>query len=82
MRERGLKLDNNGIDYTEAKSFPVRERGLKHVKQKYRIGGRKSFPVRERGLKLSPRLTDVKHLAVVPRAGTWIETSIFITNIS
>ena len=34
-----------------------------------------SFPVRERGLKLCRSLCTIYTACVVPRAGTWIETS-------
>ena len=36
-----------------------------------------SFPVRERGLKLSIFTLLLTLLVVVPRAGTWIETTVF-----
>ena len=55
-------------------SFPTRERGLKGsaFSDMYSIG--QSFPTRERGLKALENRKAMKSIAVVPHAGTWIES--------
>ena len=57
-------------------SFPVRERGLKPVELYSSIASDPSFPVRERGLKHVLLQVDDPINNVVPRAGTWIETTV------
>ena len=57
-------------------SFPSRERGLKHDPEVDEIINCGSFPSRERGLKQGLRYPARFGGAVVPLAGTWIETLI------
>ena len=76
VRERGLKPAVT--DEASAKtllSFPVRERGLKLTEIKAAVNEFRSFPVRERGLKRYKRHHKPIPVTVVPRAGTWIETT-------
>ena len=62
-------------------SFPLRERGLK---QKFYCDLQiwvASFPLRERGLKPYRETLSSPFAAVVPLAGTWIETSVWTVPI-
>ena len=74
----GTWIETNRKDrkWKALRSFPVRERGLKLDEYAEEISRYRSFPVRERGLKLGCRRRRRRLLFVVPRAGTWIETSL------
>ena len=55
-------------------SCPLRARGLKRAMEEAATKKAKSCPLRARGLKLFNSLLDIAVQAVVPLAGTWIET--------
>ena len=73
-RERGLKPDIGNVINHFFLSFPTRERGLKLSSSSSVIISWLSFPTRERGLKQDNENSQQALIAVVPYAGTWIET--------
>ena len=60
---------------TKLVSFPTRERGLKQYYCPASGLQAPSFPTRERGLKRHKCCHKPVPIAVVPYAGTWIETT-------
>ena len=75
LRERGLKPIGSAVLLRLRKSFPLRERGLKREDGEPPAQGKRSFPLRERGLKRELPGDRYYYHAVVPLAGTWIETT-------